>query len=379
MQHGPTKHNKGFSVIELGIAVAFASTVAIGYLVWAKPGNETNAEKIALTKERVVAIEQALSDFYVQESRLPCPADPLMRPDNTRVSGQIASDFGRENMVLDVSGVTCPDKVGMPPVLSLGLEEEYAYDAWGRQFSYHVSGNLCGSDISEVNETEAAACTAKEFKESNGDLTVQNPNDEDLTEEAAYVLLSYGTQGVGGYLPSGQRLAGSTENSNGDNIYKLTANTDENMNLVTFRTKAQLVSLTLDPLSTVISVSACNSNSETIESMTRNDSISLSDASTGLTQFQLSSGDLTRNTGNEMMVSMLMGIQEMCVEYFSNVADNELGWIGPKCPGGAEYKTALNICLCSSGTWDSDCENELADLQECEDGLTWSNNQCVAL
>ncbi len=348
--------NKGFSVIELAVAVSVAATVAVGYLVWAKPENQNNAEKIAQTREKIDVIEQAIADFFVSESRLPCPADPLMRPNNTRATGSPSTDFGREAIALDVSGITCPTNIGLPPVMALGLEEDFAYDAWGRQFTYHVSQTLCGNDSADINPNEANSCTTQDFRDAEGELTVKDSAGADLTATAAYTLISHGADGVGAYLQSGVQISGSAnENNDADTVYQYTVGDTSDFDLLIFRTKSQLGSLTLDPLGAVVSVNACNENSTTLASLSNTSSDTLNDGSTGIHQFQLSNSSTVKNSGSDLILGMLWGTQVMCIEYFTNIANSSIGWDGPACPGGGTFNTDDDTCICASGTWDGNC------------------------
>lgn len=347
---------RGFSIIELSVAISVAATVAVGYLVWAKPSNLNNAEKITVTRERMIKIEKALSDFYAVESRLPCPADPLVRADGTRASGSGTYGFAREAIGVSLTGISCDIELGMPPVVRLGLEEEYGYDGWGRQFLYHISDALCGSDSAASDPTEADSCTAKEYASATADLTVKNEAGTDISTEVAYVLTSHGPDGISAYLPSGQTVAGTAnENGDADTVYQLTASNASNSDLVNFKTKSQIGSTSLDTIATVISAEACNQNADSLETISNSSTNALDNNSDGITQFQVSSTSASKNSGSELVLGMLWGVQALCIEYFGNTADSNVGWDGPTCPGGGTFDTTSNICVCAKGTWDGDC------------------------
>lgn len=348
--------NRGFSIIELAVAISVAATVAVGYLVWAKPTNLNNAEKIATTRERMASIEKALSNFYISESKLPCPADPLVRPDGSRASGSGTYDYAREATTINLTNISCSLDSGMPPVITLGLDEEYGYDGWGQQFSYHISDALCGDDTDESDPTEAASCTAKDFSAGTADLTVENESGANLTTEAAYVLISHGPDGIGGYLTSGVVKGGTdNENSDGDTTFQFTLTNSVNSDIISFRTKSQIGNVALDPIGTVISVGACNENSTNLLALNNTQIDVLDNSQNGINQFKLSTDVQSKNSGSDLMLGLLWGIQILCIDYFGNVADAGTEWDGPSCPGGGSFDTTNNVCLCATGTWDGNC------------------------
>ncbi len=348
--------NLGFSIIELAVAISVAATVAVGYLVWAKPTNLNNAEKIATTRERMVSIEKAISNFYISESKLPCPADPLVRPDGSRASGSGNYDFAREANAVNLTNISCSLSSGMPPVITLGLDEEYGYDGWGQQFSYHISDALCGDDTDESDPTEATSCTAQDFSTGTADLIVENESAENLTTEAAYVLVSHGPDGIGGYLASGVAKGGAdNENSDGDTTFQFTLTNSVNSDIISFKTKSQIGNIALDPIGTVVSVGACNENSTYLQNLSNTEIDVLDNSENGINQFKLSTDVQSKNSGSDLVLGLLWGIQILCIDYFGDLADAETGWDGPSCPGGGSFDTTNDVCLCATGTWDGDC------------------------
>lgn len=399
---------EGFGILELAVAISVAATIAVGYLIWAQPTNLTSSEKTQQTRQQLLEIDKALLEFRVQNGRLPCPSDPTMRPDNSKrlsngtilrhtdtpdVLGTTYPDdnFGRENFSVGTTGVICSTNVGAVPVLSLNLKQGDSYDAWGRQFTYHVADGICGDDTTSASATEADACTQKDYSDGTGNITVKDSASSTISTEEAYVLVSHGPDGTGAYLPSGKQLSGSTENSNGDTTYQKTTVSANNMDLLIFHTKAQIDSLTLDPISTTVSVDACNQNRLNLAKIINNDSNSAStNTSTkqfddNISQFKVTNSSASvYNSGSELALNMLWAVQMICIEYFGNTADPTTGWNGPTCPGGTwdanaadfvdgvmsngssipnpgayigggTFNTDNNTCICASGTWDGSC------------------------
>ena len=208
----------GFTLIEVvvvmlifSVVIAMATVITRGIVA---------AQKRSLTATRVAAIESALAQFAMQQRRLPCPAD------GTRVSS--ANNAGVEER----AGGACSgnQQNGVVPWRTLGLTETEATDAWDRRLTYRVGTALAadnGMDMSQCDPagagpvgagqtctacvgTNLAACTPPtaflankglEVRDVAGNVTM-NPAGVPHTG-AAYVVISHGESGGGGYLNTG--------------------------------------------------------------------------------------------------------------------------------------------------------------------------------
>jgi type II secretory pathway pseudopilin PulG len=89
MSSGQCMRHNGFSLIQMSILVAVAGIVMVSMLPGGKLGSD--AEKDAITRERMAAIDQAMQGFMAKNLRRPCPA-----------SGQLdatSTDYGYEAAV----------------------------------------------------------------------------------------------------------------------------------------------------------------------------------------------------------------------------------------------------------------------------------------
>lgn len=105
-----------------------------------------NATAVRATKERQVAIQNALQAYLRANGRLPCPdigpANVLTGP----ISGANTPD-GRENRASLSGGepdttANCAQTFGFVPYVDLGLGRDAALDAWGNYILYRVSNVL---------------------------------------------------------------------------------------------------------------------------------------------------------------------------------------------------------------------------------------------
>lgn len=375
------KDQKGFSLIELSVVVSVAAAATVGFLSWTQPKASTDAKNIVETQRKLHDIEKAIDNFRVLKKRLPCPADPLMRPDNTRVtvgtdyntptsgSDAYVNDFGVEDLYNTISagiitpGLNCPVSVGAVPVFSLGLDETYAEDAWGRRFTYEVASSLCGND----GKTPAAAaaalvgCTETDYQTKTGNLVVTAGGN--TFKDAAYVVVSHGINGSGAFMPSGIKLTASgnaneIENSDGDGTYVKASLSSTFDDLVVFGTKRKVESLANRKNVKHISVEDCEANSQALRNVTLAENATMK---TNLTGYQQNAGG--QNTGDQTLLSILKATQNICISYYgaAGATINGKTWSGAQCPGtanvaaGSTYTAATDSCACISGLWDGNC------------------------
>ena len=218
----PRKRRRGFTLIEVvvvllifGVVIAMAAAITRGIAA---------AQKRSLSATRIAGIELALAQFVTQQKRLPCPAD-----------GTIASSANNAGVEMRAGGnCTGNQQNGVVPWRTLGITETDATDAWDRRLTYRVGPSLaqdsgmdmsgCDSAGSEApiapaagrtctagcTSTTLSACTPPSAFLPGKGLQVRNvagavlmdPNAVPHTG-AAYVVMSAGESGGGGYLSSG--------------------------------------------------------------------------------------------------------------------------------------------------------------------------------
>ena len=214
---------RGFTLIEIlvvmlifGIVIAMAAAITRGV---------TAGQKRTLTATRMAAIDAALVQFVSQQKRLPCPAD------GTKLSSAV--DAGVEMRA--AGACTGNQQNGVVPWRSLGLTENDATDGWDRRLTYRVGPSLAADNGMNMswcdpagtaglgaapnfcaNPCTSTGCTSPSNFLAGRGLKVQNVAATVLMDPAAsphtgaaYVVISAGESGGGGYLNSGQ-LATST-------------------------------------------------------------------------------------------------------------------------------------------------------------------------
>lgn len=221
------KHrNGGFSLVELsvvliivGILTGMGLTSLYAYM---------ERESRATTFVRLDAVEQSLYLYAARNKRLPCPADGSL-------------DEGSASAGLEQrSGNVCSSGVqySTVPWRDLGLAQGASYDGWNRRISYRVFYDAGGTPaggrgLVRPGGIDMSACVTSaaddggavtdcasdgstvpiEFLRNKG-LTIRtavapagsvirSPSTPEYGGGAAFVLISHGKNGVGGYIKSG--------------------------------------------------------------------------------------------------------------------------------------------------------------------------------
>lgn len=330
----------GFSLTELALILTIAATIAVALYSWVLPPATSNAEKILQTQQRLKEIQRAIEVFRMNEGRIPCPAD------RTLDSEELA--FGEEALTMSTTLIYCASAEGAVPVRALGLNPLMIMDGWERQFTYQVSQNLCGG--LGVGCTEAVYNNQTAI--GNVIVTVKDAANTTLytLNQAAYVIVSHGSNGFGGWFANGTQKAtiGSSadelENSDGDTSFvkrPFTQNGYDDM--VQLGTKNQLETLIFDPSARLVTKAVCDNNSTVLNSVTSTIATSFQ---TNLTGLQLTDASGNYNTGDAVLIDLLWQLQAVCAEssYYSTVK---------QCPGagGASYDSATDSCQCPTGNW----------------------------
>lgn len=401
-----SQFGKGFSLIELSVIISVAAAAAVGFLAWTQPANITDAGKAIETSKKIEKIAEAMETFRVEQGRLPCPADPYMRSDNTRNTAggtdYYINDYGEEdldNLNTTINGKTtygvdCPNTQGAVPVHALGLGNEYMEDAWNRRFTYQISNTLCTSDAgteSGISTTlsEKVGCTKFDYVDGVGSIKVTSSGGATtLTDKAAYVIVSHGARGDGAFLPGGTKLANSAnadelENSDSDTTFVKTSYSSTYDDIVYFKTKVQIERLTDASNVEQFTVDECEANSQALKDI---DAAEVAAMTNHIDSYQHG----TVNNGEQVALGLLRTIQTICVEYYGwrdKAPDGIDGktWSGGQCPGnnnpginGTTYYYPGDKCTCKDGDWDGNCTMDWDAVMPVTDEVIWLDSNDIS-
>lgn len=166
---------RGFAMIAVVIVL-----IGVGITVLLTAVRETtviHTRSQTETMEQLSVVSDALAAYALTIYGLPCPADGE--------AGDGIADCG-----------TAAEK-GVVPWRTLGLRESDAVDRWGRMIAYRPAPTLLSPNNLANNTGHLILCRAKQ----DCDQTANQAE-----SKAAYVLVSTGPAGQGGFLPGGTRL-----------------------------------------------------------------------------------------------------------------------------------------------------------------------------
>lgn len=131
-----TRH-LGFSILELAVVLGVIALIA-GAGISMASGALKAADRVT-TQERLNTIKIALDSYGKTYGYLPCPASRILAPSSALFG--VESRSGNACTAI-ATGVVLNGSawLGALPVRSLGLPDNYAWDAWNGKLTYGVSG-----------------------------------------------------------------------------------------------------------------------------------------------------------------------------------------------------------------------------------------------
>jgi hypothetical protein len=189
----------GFSLIFLAIML---SVLGIA-LVTAVP-TEPDGIRVSYknTQQKLKAIEKALALYASTNSGdYPCPASRTLATSNTNFGNandcnpqepNCTSPFDtgvceNDSLTIETTGTSYSTStgvmIGAVPTKALNLPDEYAFDEWGRRFTYAIDRGLASS---------GDGTSSLDIRDSAGGRII-----------ASYALFSHGPNGIGGYNRAG--------------------------------------------------------------------------------------------------------------------------------------------------------------------------------
>ena len=208
----PISKNAGFSLIEMAVVLVITGLI-LGTVIGAM-NVQITGQRIKQTQERQQVIKEALINFVLQNSRLPCPA--LNTLPDTDVNA------GNESCSPTVNSIDVPSAnsayFGAVPWKALGIPAESAKDAYGRRFTFVVTGGATSLGPATISSMMGNLSFANE----NG-AAINACSLTPCDKLGVATIISHGPNGFGGFTGSGSVLANSAdanelENSSNNNL-----------------------------------------------------------------------------------------------------------------------------------------------------------------
>ena len=160
----------GFSLVEISVVIFLISLILAFSLGFLNIRNDN--DKFLETKVKIQKIIETINSFVILYKRLPCP----MKFND-----------------LSTGTESCDITFGFIPYDTLGLDNNYAYDAFGSLLEYKLATNLLNIYINTLS-----------IPYSGNLLTIKNIEGDIITTKAAYAVLSRGSDQHIAYNREGQ-------------------------------------------------------------------------------------------------------------------------------------------------------------------------------
>ena len=188
----------GFSLIQVTILLAAAAIILASTL----PGNEAGDfnTKTAINVDKLDRVEIAMNQFMTIKGRRPCPADGQYDVNDHNFGIETSAGTCTGGQIMGTDSGTGHIVVGTIPTKTLGLSDEYAFDAWGRRFTY----------VMDNRATSAATCQSLQNSNTSGSLQITIKNHAGATvgtDNIMYAYISHGADGHGAWPPQGSTIA----------------------------------------------------------------------------------------------------------------------------------------------------------------------------
>jgi len=213
----------GFSLIFISVLLTVAALIFVS-LIPGQEAGDINQKNINNTA-KLERVEEAMRSFMAANGRRPCPADGQY-PENTANFGVEAVNPGSCNggtpgAPLGPDTVTGLVVGGTIPTKTLGLPDDYAYDDYGRRFTYIVDVRATNSAATAVGESTTNYCgylqnNIQMQTDTTGiwggvrgiwaytpAITIENTNGSTVIDHTMYAYISHGASGYGAWPAQG--------------------------------------------------------------------------------------------------------------------------------------------------------------------------------
>lgn len=204
------RDRNGFTLVEMSLVLIVIGLVIL--IVFPAMKALRDGTQRQLTNSNLSALSRSIAAFVQANGCLPCPTP----------ASAVGAGFGSVRGEIGAACGTCSTPEGIPPFASLGLPAATAKDGWGRWITMRIDPALA-INFGVVPPT--APCTASDTApcalgaSQKGLCRANIPNAKrisvrtsaDMTQPAAFVLVSHGPNGYGAFTTS--LIAGGSDDA----------------------------------------------------------------------------------------------------------------------------------------------------------------------
>jgi type II secretory pathway pseudopilin PulG len=205
--HSARHEQAGFTLIQVSVLLVVAGLIFVSILPGQNSGN--NNTKYLNNVKKLEKIEEATRAFMTLNGRRPCPADGQYRVNTanfgkeaatpgTCTGGTPAAPMGPDTGTSNIVG-------GVVPTKTLGLSDDYAFDEWGRRFTYVVDKRA--TKLSTCRTLEGVTLVNTIPLGGTGGIQIESLTGGTLIDSVMYAYISHGPDGHGAFPEQGSTVA----------------------------------------------------------------------------------------------------------------------------------------------------------------------------
>lgn len=202
-QESIPQNTGGFTLVEIAVVMLIMTLLMAGLAPTIT--RQIDQQRTSETRRQLDEIRSSILGFAVVNGRLPYPACGTLQA-NT-------SNAGLELSPASAAACASASDIAVLPWATLGLSET---DAWGRRFSYRVTGTY--ADVTGGASGSCPASVGVSFQIcSSGDINIkESAAGSNVASSLPVVIISHGNNGCGAYTPNGgNKIAISVGDSSG--------------------------------------------------------------------------------------------------------------------------------------------------------------------
>ncbi len=193
---------KAFTLVEMSLVLIVIGLVIL--IVFPAMKALRDGTQRQLTHSNLSALSRSIAAFVQANGCLPCPTP----------ASAVGAGFGYVRGANGAACGTCNIEEGIPPFASLGLPAATAKDGWGRWITLRIDPALALNEKNIVPPTspclasDPAPCTLGASQKGLCRTNIPSTNrisirtSADMTQPAAFVLVSHGPNGYGAFTTS---------------------------------------------------------------------------------------------------------------------------------------------------------------------------------
>ncbi len=214
-------HKTAFSLIELSIIIALISIVIAG-AVSVSTSRVIN-QKASVGNTDIDAIYRALGKYVLTNKKFPCPAAITDIKDSSLTYGQSVTTAYCNAAGVYTSSSNSNLIYGMVPTNTLGLNNQFAEDAYGNKIVYVIDKRLTSTAAvvdSDLNDFENSILEASEY--SSGapytNITISGSVGGATSNNALFILMSRGANQSAAYAALSAQPSASIANESSNDL-----------------------------------------------------------------------------------------------------------------------------------------------------------------